>query len=394
MEQKNNMPLVAKIKVVGIGGGGNNAVNRMLDTGIQSAQFIAINTDLQALKLSKAPTRLQIGTKLTHGQGAGANPEMGQQAAEESKLAIRSAIEDADMVFITAGMGGGTGTGAAPIVASISKEMGKLTVAVVTKPFNFEGRVRMEHAEIGIANLRKVVDTLVVIPNERLMQIASKLPITEAFSYADDVLRQGIQGISDLIVTPALINLDFADICTVMRDKGVAHMGIGHGHGEGKITEAVEQAIRSPLLETKIDGASSVILNIMCSPDVTLEDINEAAKHVRDAVAQGANIIFGAEIRDSLEDEIYITLIATGFENPYNEQKAMQGKAQAPVKDEKVASLKRIGIFSEQAAKAQAQQVQAAPPQPERTTPSPRTSSRVAVDDDFQEFLNHLGKKR
>lgn len=305
--------LPAVIKVVGVGGGGGNAVNRMMACNIKSAQFIAINTDLQALNMSNAHHRIQIGDKLTHGQGAGADPEKGQKAAEESRLAISEAIKDADLVFITAGMGGGTGTGAAPVVAGIAKEMGKLTIAVVTKPFGFEGKIRMDHAEIGIANLKKVVDTLVVIPNEKLMQVAPKLPIVESFKYADDVLRQGIQGISDLIVTPALINLDFADVCTVMRNKGVAHMGIGHGKGDRRTVEAVKQAVFSPLLETSIEGATSVILNIMGSSDMTLEEINQAAELVREVVHPNANIIFGADIRDTLNSEILVTVIATGF---------------------------------------------------------------------------------
>lgn len=311
--QRDLSTLPAIIKVVGVGGGGNNAVNRMIDVNIKSAQFIAINTDLQALNMSKAQHRIQIGDKLTHGQGAGADPEKGQKAAEESKLAISEAIKDADLVFVTAGMGGGTGTGAAPVVASIAKEMGKLTIAVVTKPFAFEGKVRMDHAEIGIANLKKVVDTLVVIPNEKLMQVASKLPIVESFKYADDVLRQGIQGISDLIVTPATINLDFADVCTVMRNKGMAHMGIGRGKGDRRTVDAVKQAVFSPLLETSIEGSTSVILNIMGSTDVTLEEINQAADLVREVVHPNANIIFGADIRDSLNEEIIVTIIATGF---------------------------------------------------------------------------------
>ncbi len=332
--------LPAIIKVVGVGGGGNNAVNRMIEAKIKSAEFIAINTDLQALQLSKAKVRIQIGHKLTHGQGAGADPEKGQRAAEESKLAITEAIKDADLVFITAGMGGGTGTGAAPIVASIAKELGKLTVAVVTKPFRFEGRVRMEHAEVGIANLRKVVDTLVVIPNEKLMQVAANLPMEDAFKIADDVLRQGIQGISDLIVSPALINLDFADVCTVMRDKGIAHMGIGHGKGEGRTTEAVKQAVFSPLLETSIEGATSVILNIMGSRDMTLSEANSAAELVRQVVSENANIIFGADVRSDLEDEVCVTIIATGFNNSMNEP-PVRGRVQPRNSDSK-----RMGVFN------------------------------------------------
>ncbi len=332
----------AIIKVVGVGGGGNNAVNRMIDVDIKSADFIAVNTDLQALKMSKAPIRIQIGDKLTHGQGAGADPEKGQRAAEESKVAITESIKEADLVFITAGMGGGTGTGAAPVVASIAKEMGKLTVAVVTKPFAFEGRVRMEHAEIGIANLRKVVDTLVIIPNEKLMKVACNMPMVDSFKYADDILRQGIQGISDLIVSPALINLDFADVCTVMRDKGIAHMGIGRGKGEGRTTEAVRQAVFSPLLETSIEGATSVIINIIGSPDMTLQEVSEATELVKQVVSPNANIIFGADIRESLDDEILVTIIATGFEGQMPEQANKNARNQVPGHAQN-----KIGIFGD-----------------------------------------------
>ena len=304
----------ALIKVVGVGGAGNNAVNSMIDAKINSAKFIAINTDLQDLGLSEAETRIQIGDKFTKGQGAGADPEKGQKAAEESKNAIAAAVKDADLVFITAGMGGGTGTGASPVIASIAKEMGKLTIAVVTKPFAFEGKPRMTNANIGIENLKKVVDTIVIIPNEKLMEFAPNVPIKEAFKIADDVLRQGIQGISDLIVTPALINLDFADVCTVMRNSGVAHMGIGKGSGDDRVLEAVKRAIFSPLLETSIEGASKIILNIMGSPDMTLNEINRATSLVREVVQPNANIIFGADIRESMKDEIIVTMIATGFD--------------------------------------------------------------------------------
>jgi cell division protein FtsZ len=314
---KENRRPPAIIKVVGVGGGGNNAVNRMLDANIKSASFIAVNTDLQALNMSKAQHRIQIGDKLTHGQGAGAAPEVGAKAAEESKAAIAESIKDADMVFITAGMGGGTGTGAAPVVASIAKSMGKLTVAVVTKPFTFEGWQRMQAAEQGVENLKKAVDTLVIIPNEKLMQIAPNLPMEDAFKYADDVLRQGIQGITDLIVSSAKINLDFADVCKVMKDKGLAHMGIGRGAGDKRTIEAVREAVLSPLLDTTIEGATHVILNVLGSKDMTLSEVNEAASLVREVVHPQALIIFGADSRESLEDEIIITLIATGFEgNP------------------------------------------------------------------------------
>lgn len=314
-----------KIKVVGVGGGGGNAVNRMIDANVKSAEFIVLNTDLQALNLSRAATRIQIGAKLTHGQGAGANPEVGQKAAEESKLAIADAIGDADLVFITAGMGGGTGTGAAPVVASIAKEAGKLTIAVVTRPFSFEGKCRSDYAEIGIANLKKVVDALVIIPNEKLLIAAPDIPMKEAFKFADDVLRQGIQGISDLIVTPALINLDFADVCTTMRGKGLAYMGIGRGSGDNRTTNAVKQAVNSPLYETSIENATSVIVNVMGS-DVTLKEVSEASELVRSVVHPNANIIFGADIRDSLNSDIVVTIIATGFPER-NERQGAQPSA-------------------------------------------------------------------
>ncbi len=311
-----NVGPVANIKVIGVGGGGNNAVNRMIDANITSAQFIAINTDKQALLLSKADHRLQIGEKLTRGLGAGADPDVGQKAAEESKASISEILKDCDLVFITAGMGGGTGTGAAPVVAQIAKEMGILTIAVVTKPFGFEGRKRLENAEKGLENLRKYVDTLVIIPNDKLLQIVpQKTPIIEAFLYADDVLRQGIQGISDLIVTPSLINLDFADVRSVMKNTGLAHMGIGHAKGENKTIEAVRQAVSSPLLETTIEGATGVILNVKGGLDLPLDEVYEAANLVKEVVDPSCNIIFGSGIDEGMSDEVEITIIATGFQN-------------------------------------------------------------------------------
>ncbi|MBO5884713.1 MAG: cell division protein FtsZ [Clostridia bacterium] len=311
-----NVGPVANIKVIGVGGGGNNAVNRMIDANITSAQFIAINTDKQALLLSKADHRLQIGEKLTRGLGAGADPEIGQKAAEESKASISEILKDCDLVFITAGMGGGTGTGAAPVVAQIAKEMGILTIAVVTKPFGFEGRRRLENAEKGLDNLRKYVDTLVIIPNDKLLQLVpQKTPIIEAFLYADDVLRQGIQGISDLIVTPSLINLDFADVRSVMKNTGLAHMGIGHAKGENKTIEAVRQAVSSPLLETTIEGATGVILNVKGGMDLPLDEVYEAASLVREVVDPSCNIIFGSGIDEGMSDEVEITIIATGFQS-------------------------------------------------------------------------------
>ena len=314
MYTANSISQVANIKVIGIGGGGNNAVNRMVAANITSAEFVAINTDKQALLMSKATHRIQIGEKLTRGLGAGADPEVGQRAAEESKAVITEMLKGCDLAFITAGMGGGTGTGAAPVVAQIAKELDILTIAVVTKPFNFEGRKRMENAEKGIANLKKFVDTLVVIPNDKLLKIVPKgTPIVEAFRCADDVLRQGIQGISDLIVTPSLINLDFADVKAIMKDKGLAHMGIGRGKGETKTIDAVRQAVQSPLLETTIEGATGILLNVKGGMDLPIDEVDEAAALVKEVVDPSCNIIFGAGIDEALSEEVEITVIATGF---------------------------------------------------------------------------------
>lgn len=306
----------AQIKVVGVGGGGNNAVNRMIEANLKGIQFIAINTDKQALYNSKAEYKIQIGEKLTRGLGAGANPEIGSKAAEESRDDVYQALQGADMVFVTAGMGGGTGTGAAPIVAQIAKEMGILTVGVVTKPFTFEGRRRMLHAEKGIEELRKRVDTLITIPNDRLLQVVEKrTSIVDAFKIADDVLSEGVQGISDLIAIPGLVNLDFADVKTIMHERGLAHMGVGRASGENRAIAAAKEAIHSPLLETTINGAKGVLLNITGGPSLGLYEINEAAAIVQEAADMEANIIFGAVIDESLKDEIRITVIATGFED-------------------------------------------------------------------------------
>ena len=305
----------AKIKVIGVGGGGNNAVNRMIEHGVRGVEFIALNTDRQALYSSRAEIKLQLGEKMTKGLGAGANPEIGAKAAEENKNEITEVLKGADMIFITAGMGGGTGTGAAPVVAELAKELGILTVGVVTKPFTFEGRKRLTQAEQGIENLKAKVDTLVTIPNDRLLQIAEKkTTMANAFTMADDVLKQGIQGISDLISVPNLINLDFADVQTIMFDKGIAHMGIGLASGENRATDAAKQAIKSPLLETSIEGAKSVLLNITGGADLGIFEVNEAADLIRQSVDQDANIIFGAGIDESLQDDIKITVIATGFD--------------------------------------------------------------------------------
>lgn len=309
------VPPVVKIKVVGVGGGGNNSINRMVSAGIKSAQFIALNTDKQTLLVNKADTRIVIGEKLTRGLGAGSNPEIGRKAAEESREAIADQIKDADLLFITAGMGGGTGTGAAPVVAQIAKELGILTIAVVTTPFMFEHKFKQNNAAIGIENLKKSVDSLVVISNERLKTISPPgTPITESLRLADDVLRQGIQGISDLIVTPSLINLDFADVETIMRGKGIAHMGVGRAKGENKTIEAVRKAVSSPLINTSIAGATGVILNIKGGVDLPIDEVYSAAALVQQVVDPNCNIIFGASIDENLHDEVEITVIATGFD--------------------------------------------------------------------------------
>ena len=324
----------ASIKVVGCGGGGANAVNRMVDAGLKGVEFIAINTDKQALSTSRADKKIQIGEKLTKGLGAGAVPEIGKRAAEESRDEIAQQLKGADLVFVTAGMGGGTGSGAAPVVADIARDLNCLTIAVVTKPFQFEGKQRMRNAENGINELKQFVDTLVVIPNDRLLEVVARgTSMIEAFRVADDVLRQGIQGISDLIALPALINLDFADVKTVMESGGMAHIGIGVGKGENRTTEAAKAAIASPLLETKIDGARALLINITGSEDIGILEINEAARLVQESADSEANIIFGAGIDNRLKDEIQITVIATGFEKsafPTRESKKKPFKASVP----------------------------------------------------------------
>ncbi len=306
----------AQIKVVGVGGGGGNAVNRMIEAGLKGVSYIVVNTDKQALNSSVAETKVQIGEKLTRGLGAGGNPENGMKAAEENLDEITKYFDGVDMVFITAGMGGGTGTGAAPVIARAAKEQGILTVGVVTKPFTFEGKRRRDNAELGIEYLKKYVDSLVVVPNDKLLQISEKnTTMKEAFSMADDVLRQGIQGITDLITESGVINLDFADVKTVMSDRGIAHMGVGVGSGENRVIDAVKEAIGSPLLETSIDGAKAILLNIMGGYDLGMLEANEAADLIEKAAARDANIIFGASIKEDMEDEIRITVIATGFDD-------------------------------------------------------------------------------
>mgnify|MGYP005789615447 CR=1 FL=1 len=310
----NESEAAARIIVVGVGGGGNNAVNRMIDEQIAGVEFIAVNTDKQALQLCKAPTLMQIGEKLTKGLGAGAQPEVGEKAAEESSEEISAALKGADMVFVTCGMGGGTGTGAAPVIARIAKEQGALTVGVVTKPFRFESKTRMQNALTGIDKLKENVDTIIVIPNDKLLEVVDRrTTMPEALKKADEVLQQGIQGITDLINVPSLINLDFADIQTVMKDKGIAHIGIGSGRGDDKALEATKEAVASPLLETTIQGASNVIVNV--SGDITLMDASDAADYVQELAGEGASIIFGAMYDDTKSDECTITVIATGLHN-------------------------------------------------------------------------------
>ena len=370
---------ICKIKVIGIGGGGNNAVNRMINAGITSASFVAINTDQQALLMNKAENRIQIGEKLTRGLGAGADPEVGMKAAEESIQMIKEVLQDTDLVFITAGMGGGTGTGAAPVVASIAKEMGILTIAVVTKPFRFEGRKRMDNAEYGIKNLQNNVDTLVIIPNDKLLSIVPKnTPILEAFKTADDVLRQGIQGISDLIVTSSLINLDFADVKAIMKNRGLAHMGLGRGKGENRTIEAVRQAVQSPLLETTIEGATGIILNIKGGPDLTLDEVYQSADLVKEVVDPSCNIIFGSGIDVDMNDEVEITVIATGFnghsvsENIKEEVRKTVVTHEAEDEEEEYES-----TYEEPA------------PQPVR----PQPTSRMTMDDnDIPAFIRRLNR--
>ena len=334
----NDTEPACKIIVVGVGGAGNNAVNRMVDVDVIGVEFIGVNTDVQALNLCRAPRLLQIGEKLTKGLGAGANPEVGQKAAEESADEIAQAFKGADMVFVTCGMGGGTGTGAAPVVARIAKEMGILTVGVVTKPFSFEAKSRMQRALVGIENIKENVDTLIVIPNDRLLEIMDRrTTLPEALKKADEVLQQSVQGITDLINVPSIINLDFADVQTVMRDKGVAHIGIGYGKGETKATDAVKMAVESPLLETTVSGATDVIINI--SGDISLADASDAASYVQDQAGDDVNIIFGAMYDDSNTDSCDVTVIATGIGSkdtvpmnnyPFGAQNVRKSSSQAP----------------------------------------------------------------
>lgn len=346
LEFDTELDQLATIKVIGVGGGGNNAVNRMIEHGVQGVEFIAVNTDAQALNLSKAEVKIQIGTKLTRGLGAGANPEVGRKAAEESKEQLEEVLQGADMVFVTAGMGGGTGTGAAPIISQVAKEIGALTVGVVTRPFLFEGRKRSTQAISGIEGLKENVDTLIVIPNDRLLEIIDKnTPMLEAFREADNVLRQGVQGISDLIATPGLINVDFADVKTIMSDKGSALMGIGVSNGENRATEAAKKAISSPLLETSIDGARGVLMNITGGSNLSLYEVQEAADIVTSAADQEVNVIFGSVINEELKEDIVVTVIATGFDES---QMSPPQQRQRPIVNNQFASKPQEGKREEE----------------------------------------------
>ena len=372
---------VVSIKVIGVGGGGGNAVNRMVESGVQGVEFISVNTDMQALNFSQAGTKIQIGEKLTKGQGAGANPEIGRKAAEESKEQIAAALAGTNMVFITAGMGGGTGTGAAPVVAQIAREMGILTVGVVTRPFAFEGKKRLEQALSGIEELNKNVDSLVIIPNERLKYVSEqKITFKNAFEIADGVLRQAVANISELITVPGFINLDFADVTSVMKDAGYAHIGTGRAAGKDKAAEAARMAISSPLLETSIDMAHGVIVSVIGSDDIGLDEVETAATMVQQAAHPDAHIIFGAFIDDTMDDEIRVVVIATGFDNIPNSAKMdMDG---AGLQRKAAPAQTGSGLFSN--ASAEAEQKPAAKPQ---------SSSDVGSDDAAFDVLMRIFDK-
>ena len=372
---------VVSIKVIGVGGGGGNAVNRMVESGVQGVEFISVNTDMQALNFSQAGTKIQIGEKLTKGQGAGANPEIGRKAAEESKEQIAAALAGTNMVFITAGMGGGTGTGAAPVVAQIAREMGILTVGVVTRPFAFEGRKRLEQALAGIDELNKNVDSLVIIPNERLKYVSEqKITFKNAFEIADGVLRQAVANISELITVPGFINLDFADVTSVMKDAGYAHIGTGRAAGKDKAAEAARMAISSPLLETSIDMAHGVIVSIIGSDDIGLDEVETAATMVQQAAHPDAHIIFGAFIDDTMDDELRVVVIATGFDNIPNSAKPdMDGTGTRKLTTDKTA-----GLFSNASAEAKEEKPAAAKPQ---------SSSDVGADDAAFDVLMRIFDK-
>ena len=413
----------ARIKVIGVGGAGNNAVNRMINAGIRSAEYYVVNTDSQVLMLSPCENKLQIGVELTKGLGAGADPDVGRKAAEESKDILTAAIKDTDLLFITAGMGGGTGTGAAPVIAKIARDMKILTIAVVTEPFGFEGRKRMENTAKGLDNLKKYVDTLIVIPNDKIKTIVPKgTPLTESLMVADDILKQGIKGLTELIVNPSLINLDFADVRTILKDRGIAHLGVGVSSGENRIIEAVRLAVNSPLLETTIEGARGVILNVVGGNNLTIDEVTDAAELVKGVVDASANIIFGARIDPNVQDEVEITIIATSFPGYDNRREEEQQRAytNGMLYDNANygAPPRRMTVnepyYQPVAPQTPQPQIPSAPPVPQRTQPvqenyqqippvQPVTASddgvieRPSDDKDIPKFarlLKNLGKRR
>ena len=374
----------ASIKVIGCGGAGNNAINRMVDAGLKGVEFIAVNTDRQALAMSKASTTIQIGEKLTKGLGAGGNPEIGQRSVDETQDDIAQALRGSDMVFITAGMGGGTGTGAAPVVARVAREMGILTVGIVTKPFAFEGKRRMDQAELGISALSEFVDSLVIIPNERLKQVSeSRITLLNAFEISDDVLRHGVQSISELINVPGFVNLDFADVTAVMKDAGYAHMGVGEGTGKDKAEIAAKAAISSPLLETSISGANGILINITASPDIGLEDIDLASTMITNEASDNATVIWGASFDPELEDKMKITIIATGFANDKEKLPKMDAKAAAPAPAQE-----------EKKAEVTAEENEFAPTEEEKNGELPEVEPSAISEDDFNELMGMLKKQK
>ena len=382
------------IKVVGVGGGGNNALNRMVNTGVRGVEFIAINTDTQALMKSSAARQIAIGERCAKGKGAGSNPELGAAAAEESSEEIKQALEGADMVFIAAGMGGGTGTGAAPVVARLAQEMGILTVGIVTKPFNFERKKRMDQAEAGIENLKQYVDSLIIIPNERLKELEEKITLMNAFQFADDVLCHGVQSITELINVPEYINLDFADVTAIMKDAGYAHMGMGEGSGKGMAEDAARSAIHSPLLETTISGAKGVLISVTVSPDIALEEIEAASSLISDEAAEDATVIWGAAFDPSLEDTMKITIIATGFENKNEVDSAFNKKAESAIRP--LAYGKKTPAAAKPEVKVVEQPKPAAkkPVQPVVEEEEEKDDDSPISEDDFNEIIKMLNMNK
>ncbi|MBE6710163.1 MAG: cell division protein FtsZ [Ruminococcaceae bacterium] len=391
----NNYESGVNIKVVGVGGGGNNALNRMVNTNVRGVDFIAINTDTQALLKSSAPVKIAIGERCAKGKGAGSNPDLGAMAAEESSEEIKQALEGADMVFIAAGMGGGTGTGAAPVVARLAQEMGILTVGIVTKPFVFERKKRMDQAEAGIENLKQYVDSLIIIPNERLKAVEEKITFMNAFQIADDVLSHGVQSITELINVPEYINLDFADVTAIMKDAGYAHMGMGEGTGKGMAEEAARSAIHSPLLETTIAGAKGVLISVTVSPDIPLEEIEAASALITDEAAEDATVIWGAAFDPSLEDTMKVTIIATGFENKNEVDAAFNKKAESGLRPVAYGKKSPAAVKPETKVVEQQKPVQKKPVQPVEPEPEDEKDDDSAIsEDDFNEIIKMLNMNK